>query len=200
MKPSRNAGVATCLLVLAFLFETGCNKNEPVDEAKAGGKTTADFAADEYDYFRDMDMRPDGTVDANGNSRLKPLELTPDEIKGRNTWVLWSAGDEVFWDYLAGHSYGFMDLLKLCDFAPDDKVGGKRWGPVGLTIEPGTKVPGRPDQFGLYIRQPEDTTSTRVAAAKGASDARRTTRSRTPPHTVPRACASPARPTGAPRK
>ena len=159
VKPSRNAGVATCLLVLAFLFETGCNKNEPVDEAKAGGKTTADFAADEYDYFRDMDMRPDGTVDANGNSRLKPLELTPDEIKGRNTWVLWSAGDEVFWDYLAGHSYGFMDLLKLCDFAPDDKVGGKRWGPVGLTIEPGTKVPGRPDQFGLYIRQPEDTTA-----------------------------------------
>src|SRR5205809_7479944 len=92
VKPSRNAGVATCLLVLASLFETGCNKNDPVDEAKAGGKTTADFAADEYDYFRDMDMRPDGTVDATANSRLTPPESTPDAINGRNTWPLSSAG------------------------------------------------------------------------------------------------------------
>jgi len=154
----RLAGVGSGLVACAFLAVASCKKNELVDEAKAAGKTTADFPADEYDYFRDMDMRPDGTVDANGNSRLKPLELTADEIKGRNTWVLWCAGDEVFWDYLAGHSYGFMDPLKLCDFAPNDKVAGKRWGPAGLIIEPGTKVPDKPDEFGLYIRQPEDAT------------------------------------------
>jgi hypothetical protein len=129
-----------------------------VDEAKALGKSPADFPADDYDYFREMDMRPDGTVDASGNSKLKPLELTKDEIKGRNTWVLWCAGNQVFWDYLAGHSYGFMDLLKLCDFSPDDKLGWKRWGPAGLTIEPGTKVPAQPDEFGLCIRQPEGAT------------------------------------------
>ncbi|HEU5246256.1 MAG TPA: cytochrome c, partial [Candidatus Udaeobacter sp.] len=151
--------VGSCLVTCVFLVLAGCRKYEIVDEAKALGKTPADFPADDYDYFRQMDMRPDGTVDANGNSILKPLELTPDEIKGRNTWVLWCAGDEVFWDYLAGHSYGFMDLLKLCDFAPDDKLGGKRWGPAGLTIEPRTKVPDKPDEFGLYIRQPEDTTA-----------------------------------------
>ena len=132
---------------------------EIVDEAKALGKTAADFPADGKDYFRDADMRPDGTVDANGNSKLEPLKLNPDEIKGRNMWVLWCGGNEVFWDYLAGHSYGFMDLLKLCDFGPEDKLGGKRWGPAGLTIEPGTKVPDKPDEFGLYIRQPEDPTA-----------------------------------------
>jgi hypothetical protein len=44
-----------------------------VDEAKAQGKTPADFPADDYDYFRDMDMRPDGTVDAKDNRTLKPL-------------------------------------------------------------------------------------------------------------------------------
>src|SRR5438552_5600043 len=38
-----------------------------------------------------------------------------------------------------------MDLLKLYDFAPNDKVGGKRWGPVGLTIVPFTKVPRTPN-------------------------------------------------------
>ncbi len=150
---------ASHLVACAFLALASCKKYEVVDEAKAAGKTTADFPADDHDYFRDMDMRPDGTVDANGNSTLKPLDLTKDEIKGRNTWVLWCAGDEVFWDYLAGHSYGFMDLLKLCEFGPNDKLGGKRWGPTGLVIEPGTKVPDKPDEFGLYIRQPEDATA-----------------------------------------
>jgi hypothetical protein len=155
---SRLVGVGNCLVACTFLVLASCKKNEPVDEAKAAGLTTADFPADDYDYFREMDMRPDGTVDANGNSRLKPLELQPDEIKGRNTWVLWCGGNQVFWDYLAGHSYGFLDLLKLCDFAPDDQLGGRRSGPAGLTIEPGTKMPDKPDEFGLYIRQPEDAT------------------------------------------
>ena len=135
----------------------GCGKHEIVDEAKAEGKTPGDFPADDRDYFRGMDMRLDGTVDVNGNSVLKPLDLTPDEVRGRNTWVLWCGGNEVFWDYLARHSYGFMDLLKLCDFAPDDKLGGKRWGPAGLVVEPGTKAPDKPNEFGLYIRQPEYT-------------------------------------------
>ena len=152
----RLSRVGSCLVACAVLFLASCKKYEIVDAAKADGKTPADFQAEDYDYFREMDMRPDGTVDANGNSVLKSLDLTADEIKGRNTWVLWCAGNEVFWDYLAGHSYGFMDLLKLCDFAPDDKLGGKRWGPVGITIEPGTKVPDKPDEFGLYIREPED--------------------------------------------
>jgi hypothetical protein len=151
--------VGSCLAICALLTVAGCEKNEVVDEAKAADKTAADFPADANDYFHDADMRPDGTVDARGNSVLKPLELTPDETKGRNTWVLWCAGNELFWDYLAGHSYGFMDLLKLCDFAPDDKLGGKRFGPAGLIIEPDTKVPDKADEFGLFLRQPEDATA-----------------------------------------
>lgn len=121
-----------------------------VDEAKALGKTAADFPAASYDYFHDMDMVADG------HGGLRPLELTEDEIKGRNTWMMWCGGNEVFWDWLAGNSYGFMDLLKLCDFAPGDKWGGKRFGPAGLCIEPGTKLPDKPDQFGLYLRVLED--------------------------------------------
>src|SRR5437667_11497678 len=85
----RLAQVGSCLITCAFFVFAGCRKYEIVDQAKAAGETPADFPADDYDYFRDMDMRPDGTVDANGNSVLKPLDLPPDEIKGRNTWVLW---------------------------------------------------------------------------------------------------------------
>ena len=87
MKIRHIAAVASCTLVICAGI-SACNKKELVDEAKAAGKMTADFQADDHDYFRDMDMRPDGTVDANGNSTLKPLDLTKDEIKGRNTWVL----------------------------------------------------------------------------------------------------------------
>jgi hypothetical protein len=81
-----------------------------VDEAKALGKTAADLPAASYDYFHDMDMVADG----HGGPRA--LELTEDEIKGRNTWLMWCGGNEVFWDWLAGNSYGFMDLLKLAAF------------------------------------------------------------------------------------
>jgi hypothetical protein len=120
-----------------------------VDEAKALGKTAADFPAASYDYFRDMDM----VVDGHGG--LLRIELTEDEIKGRNTWLMWCGGNEVFWDWLAGNSYGFMDLLKLVDFSPHEPWGGKRFGPAGLMIEPGTRIPDHPDQFGLYLRVPD---------------------------------------------
>ncbi|MEY2558952.1 MAG: hypothetical protein QOE34_2377 [Verrucomicrobiota bacterium] len=150
----RLLSIVTIAVSWISLSKTG--SADIVDEAKAQGKSPSDFPADDFDYFRDMDMRPDGTTDANGNSTLKPLDLTADEIKGRNTWMMWCGGNEVFWDYLSTHSYGFMDLLKLCDFSPDDKLAGKRWGPAGLSIEPGTKVPEKPDEYGLYVRQTED--------------------------------------------
>lgn len=130
-----------------------------VDEAKSLGKTPADFPTAAYDYFRPMDQAPDE------NGQLRPLELAPDEIKGRNTWLMWCGGNEVFWDWLSTHSYGFMDLLKLCDFPPDDKFGGKRFGPAGLIIEPGTKPAEKPDRFGLYLRQLEDTNAPRASAS-----------------------------------
>ena len=137
------------LAAAAGLWFGGPASAELVDEAKAQGKTVADFPADDFDYFKDMDQRPDGGA-------LKPLALGADEIKGRNSWMMWCAGNDLFWDYLANHSHGFMDLLKLCEFGPHDQFGRKRWAPAGLSIEPGTKVPDKPDEFGLYLRQPED--------------------------------------------
>lgn len=42
-------------------------------------------------------------------------EFSPDEIKGRNTWVMWTGGNQAFWDHLARHGNGIVDLLKLLD-------------------------------------------------------------------------------------
>jgi len=73
------------------------------DEAMLAGKTTADFPQATADYFKDMD----GGID-----------LTADEIKGRNTWMIWTGGNEAFWDWLANNSFGTFDLLKAIGSYP----------------------------------------------------------------------------------
>ena len=84
----------------ALLAFAGCKKNEPVDEAKAAGKSTADFPQITADVFKPMD----GGID-----------LSPEEIMGRNTWNLWSGGNEHFWDHAAQDNFGLTDLLKMLD-------------------------------------------------------------------------------------
>jgi len=41
------------------------------------------------------------------------VSLTPSEIKGRNTWIVWSAGNDLLWDQLAVTSAGALDFLKV---------------------------------------------------------------------------------------
>lgn len=67
MKIHYIVAVASCALAICAVIGA-CMKNEVVDEAKATGKTAADFPADVNDYFHDADMRPDGTLDAAGKS------------------------------------------------------------------------------------------------------------------------------------
>jgi hypothetical protein len=43
------------------------------------------------------------------------IALSPEEIMGRNTWNLWSGGNQHFWNHVAQDSYGLMDLLKMLD-------------------------------------------------------------------------------------
>ncbi|MGA7234028.1 MAG: hypothetical protein WBY44_00005, partial [Bryobacteraceae bacterium] len=46
------------------------------DEAMLAGLNAGDFKAADEDYFHDMDSG---------------VSLTADEIKGRNTWIVWTA-------------------------------------------------------------------------------------------------------------
>jgi cytochrome c5 len=134
-----------------------CGAEAPaIDEAKAHGLTPQDFPADAHDYFGAMDANvpPGGAPGA-----IAPLPLSPAELKGRNTWMLWCGGNEGFWDWLANNSYGFMDLLKLVDFRPANRW--PRFAQAGLVPEPGTKVPDQPDEYGLWIRTPVDPTAPR---------------------------------------
>ncbi len=109
-------------------------KNEPVDEAKAAGKSTVDFPQITADIFKPMD----GGID-----------LSPAEIMGRNTWNLWSAGNQQFWNHAAQDSYGLMDLLKMLDNRKFRR--GERFETLGLVNEPGFRAPSKADEFGLWL-------------------------------------------------
>ncbi len=109
-----------------------------MDEAKAAGLTTADFPQITADVFKPMD----GGID-----------LSPEEIMGRNTWNLWSAGNQRFWNRAAQDSYGLIDLLKMLDNRKYPR--GERFKILGLMNEPGfrARAPTDPDEFGLCLDQ-----------------------------------------------
>jgi hypothetical protein len=130
----RLARVGTCLFVCAFLGFSSCKKNEPIDEAKAGGKTTADFPQITADIFKPMDGG---------------INLSPEEIMGRNTWNLWSGGNQHFWNQAAHDSYGLMDLLKMLDNRKFPR--SERFKTLGLVNEPGFRAASKADEFGLWL-------------------------------------------------
>ncbi len=151
------AGRVSLFLVLLQLVilagsQWGCSAapSAPIeDEAKTAGKTKADFPADDSNYFSQMDQMPGAVA-----GQLQPLDLTPEQIRGRNTWMLWTGGNEAFWDWLANYNPGFIDLLKLVDFNPERQW--RRFEKAGLIVEPDTAVPTTADRVGLYIRKPTD--------------------------------------------
>ena len=104
------AAMQACVLALTLLLLAGCPR-KPVaeDEATRDGKTPADFPELAVDVFKGMD----GGV-----------ALTEDEIKGRNTWNLWCAGNQEFWDRVAREELGLFDLLKTLDSRNRDQPSG----------------------------------------------------------------------------
>src|SRR6266699_3276692 len=111
-----------------------CKKDEPVDEATASGLTTSDFPQITADVFKPMDGG---------------LDLSPEEIMGRNTWNLWSGGNQHFWNQAAQDSFGLMDLLKMLDNRKFPR--SQRFKILGLMNEPGFRAATRPDEFGLWL-------------------------------------------------
>ena len=126
--------VAALALILA-----GCTREDAVDEATAAHKTAADFPETRVDLFQPMD----GGV-----------ALTPAAVAGRNTWMLWTGGNEAFWDYMARHGYGLIDFLKTID----SRQRPERFAKAGLINEPGYRQATQADEFGLYIDQPVSNT------------------------------------------
>lgn len=145
---------------IAFLLMTqlGCQSRVPKDQPHQDGKYVdvepTDAAAAEAftPAYKDHFHMIDGQVNAEG--KYVPLELTELEIKGRNAWMLWTGGNEVFWDWLARNGYGSIELLKVID---SDKQEG-RFARTGLITEPGMRPPTKEEtkaSFGIRFARPK---------------------------------------------
>jgi hypothetical protein len=129
---------------LAVFIFGACSK-EPApgtvkDEALTVGRTADSFPAADENYFKDMDGG---------------LELTANEIKGRNNWIVWTGGNDRFWDDLVKRSFGAVDFLKIISSHPKVTHLSRdtRWKYLGLVNEPCFEKPqaARSDRFGLWL-------------------------------------------------
>ena len=91
------------VLALVLLPVSGPRPGKVQDEAMMAGRPAGSFQAADEDYFKDMD---------NG------VQLSADEVKGRNMWLVWSGGNDRFWDVLIKNAFGTFDLLKTISSAP----------------------------------------------------------------------------------
>ena len=133
------------VILIALLVLAGCGKKKPdfgtvKDEAFTVGRNAESFPAADEDYFKQMD----GGID-----------LTVNEVKGRNNWLVWSGGNDRFWDHLVNKSFGVVDLLKIISSHPKlpHLTRDKRWEYLGVINEPcfeKAKAPN-PDRFGLWL-------------------------------------------------
>jgi cytochrome c5 len=140
-------GQSFCLFAVAViaLCFAGCGQKTPVpgavqDEAMTVGRKADSFPAADEDYFKDMD---------------RGAQLTANEIKGRNNWIVWTGGNDRFWDHLVSKSFGVVDLLKIVSSHPSVQHLSRdtRWKYLGLVNEPCFEKPKspRPDRFGLWV-------------------------------------------------
>jgi hypothetical protein len=134
----------TALLAIPLVLAiAGCG-NSPssghvLDEALQAGRDSKSFPAADEDYFHDMD----GGV-----------ALSPDEVKGRNTWIVWTGGNDRFWDVISVSSFGSFDLLKTISSNPNLKFKrSNRFETLGLINEPCFDEPTGPDsqRHGLWL-------------------------------------------------
>lgn len=147
--------VILAIIVLALLaiaaiywFETNPSNaklsGKVKDEALLAGRMADSFPPADEDYFKEMD---------------RGIQLSPDEVKGRNTWVVWTGGNDRFWDYMANHTFGAFDLLKTLSSHPSLYYGrDNRWNYLGLVNEPCfNKAAGPVDEhYGLWLDVRDD--------------------------------------------
>ncbi|MEM8913493.1 MAG: hypothetical protein AAGC97_17130, partial [Planctomycetota bacterium] len=133
-----------------FDREDVANESEP--------RVNQDQDCDDDHETNEEDSYPSGEFDrldlrqlsSLNETHLAEADWTPNQVKGRNAWLLWTGGNEAFWDWLARHGYGTIDLLKLVD----SRGRQTRFQRAGMINEPGTRACNDDEAkqtWGLYI-------------------------------------------------
>ncbi|MGH8580037.1 MAG: hypothetical protein ACREVK_07940 [Gammaproteobacteria bacterium] len=162
--------IASIVLSAGVFALVGCEKKEPSvcgagagnikDEALCVGRTAETLPGADEDYFQDMDYGVSKDPQAVSAvlepyvPGIAPEDATKAVAKGRNNWIVWTAGNDRLWDTLARDSRGNLDLLKVLANHPSLKFSrDNRWQYLGLVNEPcfekGTGP--RADRYGLWL-------------------------------------------------
>jgi mono/diheme cytochrome c family protein len=145
-------------------FSMKVEQDAPFDEAQgditAAGtpiskRNEACFPTDERNLFWEVDQLRglDGNLHPfNFSEGGKISAEARKAIRGQNTWMLWSEGDEAFWGWLfQERNYGITDFLVLID----SRNRAKRFKDAGLVNQPGMKAQTDSAKkiLGLYLDQ-----------------------------------------------
>ncbi len=133
------AFVCLGLVVAAKLIFPLSTIGKVQDEAMRAGRTADSLRGADEDYFHDMDGG---------------IKLTRDEIIGRNNWIVWTGGNDRFWDAISPKSVGILDLLKvISDYPALPAKRSNRWDYLGLVNEPCFAQASGPDpnRWGLWL-------------------------------------------------
>ncbi len=143
MSPTPGRKLTRALVLLGCVMLMACSRSprpgEVLDEARQAGRDAASFRHADEDHFRAMD----GGV-----------ALTPQEVAGRNMWLVWSGGNDRMWNLMTEFTFGAFDLLKIISSHPSQGYSrSNRWAYLGLVNEPCFE-PARgadPARYGLWL-------------------------------------------------
>ncbi|HYZ61632.1 MAG TPA: hypothetical protein VE650_04200, partial [Acetobacteraceae bacterium] len=127
------------LALIGLLLPLALAWAQPQDEAKRAGRAASTLTHAIEDYFRDMD---------NG------VPLNEAEVRGRNMWLVWTGGNDRFWDGMTRSTFGAFDLLKIVSNHPSQRSNrDTRWDWLGVINEPCFEKPTGPDpaRFNLWL-------------------------------------------------
>jgi hypothetical protein len=142
MTRHHSAASAALLTSLACLLVSCCQGPHPgkvLDEARKAGRAGTSFPQSADPYFHDMDGG---------------LPLKPDEMRGRNMWLVWTGGNDRFWDRMTQYTFGAFDMLKMVTSHPSLGFNrASRWKYLGVVNEPCFDTAPGPDRsrFGLWL-------------------------------------------------
>jgi hypothetical protein len=116
------------------------------DEAKRAGRTEQSLPAlskscsevpDDCNYFAHMDKGllvkpaegapyPKEIMQVADLTKLSPEDVRESALRGQIAWIIWTGGNDRFWDFAAKNTAGAFDLLKTVSSYKD---GSERTGP-----------------------------------------------------------------------
>jgi hypothetical protein len=170
-------GLVSGVLLFRAIVEPDSAKFGTIpDEAKAAGRTRQTLPAvarpcseepADCSYLAHMDKGllvkpaddaayPKEILEVANAMHLPPEQVRESALRGQNAWVIWTGGNDRFWDFAARNTAGAFDLLKTVS-SQDGMAYGRhnRWSWLGLVNEPCFTQAKGPDndRFGLWLDQ-----------------------------------------------